>query len=731
MTLSIWRYSHLLLAITSSVFLLIASVTGVILALEPITHQAKGYAIQDWEEISLATTLRGLKESYDEVFTLEVESSGFVKASVLTADLENLDLYIDPRTGYQLGRVAKRPYIYSFSTNLHRSLFLKSTGRIFVGLISFFLFLIAITGICLLARRQGGFKRLLSKVRQEYFEMRYHVILSRWLFIPIVVVALTGVYLSAATFELLPDSRIQPREITTLQDSEIFDNVWEIPIFKEVKLEEVRRVDFPFSEDPEEYYQIALQDSEIKVNQQTGVIISRAIYPFVLLASRLSLVLHTGEGSVLWSFILLLTSASILFFMYSGFTIALRRRKKTKIEAAMTDADASEFIILAGSETGTTYDFAKRVYSALTRAGKSVFLTDLNSYVPFAKVRQLIILTSTYGKGEPPANARKFRTIFPAVDQKKEIGYSIIGFGSKDYPDYCRFAQDVEGLLAEQKGFRAILPLAMINKASFYELETWARQWSEQVGVPISVEPPQMKIEQGKQILLTVVERSELNVDQTFLLRLSPNRKIKFTSGDLLSIFPNDNTSARQFSIARIDTDILLSIKKRESGIVSTFLYGLKEGDNIRAAIEPNPHFHFPKNAASVILVGNGTGIAPFLGMIGSNKDADIRLYWGGRTMKSFEIYEESLKRSISQKSNFSIYKSFSREESKKYVQDLVAQDGDSFVKNFENGGTLMICGSLAMQHAVLDTLEILLNGSTSINLQMLEANGQIKMDCY
>jgi sulfite reductase (NADPH) flavoprotein alpha-component len=46
MTISIWRYSHFLLAAVSSLFLIIASVTGIILAIEPIAHKAKGYGIK-------------------------------------------------------------------------------------------------------------------------------------------------------------------------------------------------------------------------------------------------------------------------------------------------------------------------------------------------------------------------------------------------------------------------------------------------------------------------------------------------------------------------------------------------------------------------------------------------------------------------------------------------------------------------------------------------------------
>jgi sulfite reductase (NADPH) flavoprotein alpha-component len=39
MTISIWRYSHLALAISAALFILIASITGIILAFEPISEK--------------------------------------------------------------------------------------------------------------------------------------------------------------------------------------------------------------------------------------------------------------------------------------------------------------------------------------------------------------------------------------------------------------------------------------------------------------------------------------------------------------------------------------------------------------------------------------------------------------------------------------------------------------------------------------------------------------------
>lgn len=738
MTISIWRYSHLVLAAVSSLFLLMASITGVILAVEPITHQAEAYAVQDLDEVSLATAINRLKDNYDEVFSLEVESSGFVKASVLTEDFETLDVYINPKTGEQLGEVGTRPAIYSFATNLHRSLFLKSIGRFFVGMVSLLLFLITVTGMFLLAKRQGGIRKLFSKVQKEYFEMRYHVILSRWLFVPIVILALTGVYLSLEKFDLLPEVKVEYQENIASEEFETYESLGEIPFFKETTLSEVRKVDFPFSDDPEEYFYIALTDKEIKVNQETGIIESSAPYPFVKLASRLSLVLHTGEGSVLWSIVLLIASASLIFFMYSGFVMFIKRRKKVGVTSTIPDKDESEFIVLVGSETGSTYDFATRLYNALTNSGKKVYLSELNKYSTYAEAKHIIVLTSTYGEGEAPTNAWNFTDNFPDIQQPNHVQFAVVGFGSLEYPDYCQFAIDVDSLLETKEEFQRILPLYRINDENFTDFEKWIKRWNPLIDLSLEVKRPHKKRKKLKQIPFEVVDCTEMNQDDTFLLRLKPKRWTKFTSGDLLSIFPNETDIARQYSIAKIGKEILLSVKKHEFGKVSPYLSTLKKGDIFKAAIESNTHFHFPKKTSSAVLIANGTGIAPFLGMMDKNKKTPINLIWGSRTQQSSHIYDGYFENNITKSTNngkqeplLKTHRCFSREENKQYVQDLVRQHQDTIVESLENEGTLMICGSLSMQHDVLDILEKILKEKPEITLDMLLHKRQLRLDCY
>ena len=85
--------------------------------------------------------------------------------------------------------------------------------------------------------------------------------------------------------------------------------------------------------------------------------------------------------------------------------------------------------------------------------------------------------------------------------------------------------------------------------------------------------------------------------------------------GDLLGITPADGRE-RLYSIAKYREEIWLSVKLVAQGVVSNLLNDLPIGETLRAVIEPNPNFHFPKKAPQVVCIANGAGMAPFLGMI-------------------------------------------------------------------------------------------------------------------
>ena len=84
MTISIWRYSHFTLAISSSIFILLATVTGIVLAFEPISNQLKPYAITNADDIKLSEVITVLQDEYDEIVSVESTSESPSMSSAQT-----------------------------------------------------------------------------------------------------------------------------------------------------------------------------------------------------------------------------------------------------------------------------------------------------------------------------------------------------------------------------------------------------------------------------------------------------------------------------------------------------------------------------------------------------------------------------------------------------------------------------------------------------------------------
>ncbi|MDY0779376.1 PepSY domain-containing protein [Tenacibaculum sp. IB213877] len=726
-TLSIWRYSHLTMAISSSLFIIIASITGIILAFEPISNQLKPYAIHNSANITLATTISSLKNEYDEVITLKVDDHNFIEASVFTKEGKSDTFYINPTTGKKIASLEDRNPIFSWTTNFHRSLFLKSTGRFLVGFFSFLLFLIAVTGSILVIKRQGGITKFFTKVIKEDINQYYHVLLGRYTLIPIVIITLTGVFLSLGKFSLLPENKISHNfnlpETKTNKNISIAD----FSIFKNTKLNELTSLEFPFSDDEEDFFFLKLKNKEMYIHQYTGDIISSQNFSWTQILTHYSLILHTGKGTILWSVILMFSSFSILFFVYSGFAITINRRQKNSLLKNKYNKNAAEYILLVGSETGSTFSFANSLFNALLKAKKTVFIDSLNNYSNYGNAKHLVVLTSTYGDGTAPANANNFLTTLKNTQQSNSIEYSVIGFGSLAYTNYCKFATDVDLALHKLFSFKRALPIYKINNQSFTDFKQWGILWGKKNGIELELKQKLQK--QTKQQLFTVVEKTQLNTDDSFLIKLKPHKQTKFLSGDLLAITPKEDNLPRLYSIGKIDNCILLSIKKYSHGICSSYLNQLEINSTVLATIQANTSFHFPKKSKEVVLIANGTGIAPFLGMI-HEKDTAVKthLFWGGRTKASAEMYSKHLLKASENKQLTSLYIAYSQEQKEKmYVQDLLVKQENIIASALKNKGTIMICGSVAMMNDVIKVLE-------KISLEKLKKPlnfTQIKTDCY
>ena len=727
MTLSFWRYAHLALALFSSVFLLLASVTGIILAIDAAQEKTLPYKTANFDEITLGETLPVLKKTYPEITELSIDYNQFVILQAIDEDGNDINAYIDPKTGKTLGTSLKKNEFIKWVTGFHRSLFLHEAGRFFVGVISFLLFLISISGFVLVLKRQRGIRNFFSKVIREYFAQYYHVVLGRLALIPILIIALTGTYLSLERFNFfMGEEKAKPVK------TELSAEAKKTSIFKNTLLSEVKKIEFPFTDDPEEYYIIELKDREVEVNQVNGTVISEKHSPLTLQLSAVSLDLHTGRIHAVWAVILALACINILFFIYSGFAMTLKRRS-SRIKNKF-NANESSIILLVGSENGSSFRFANAILKQLNDHGHKAFITELNRFAVYPKAEHIIVFSSTHGLGDPPSNGTQFKALLRNQPQQQKIKFSVVGFGSKSYPDFCKFAVEIDQLLENQNWTERFLELQTVNDKSAVEFVKWVKLWSEKTGIVLATTPSLYNhVPKGLQKLMVLNKTPLSETEHTFILTLRASARTKFASGDLLAIYPANDSRERLYSIGNHSGNVQLVVKLHPNGLGSEFLNNLEAGSTIKARIINNKAFHFPVKAPKVVLISNGTGIAPFLGMIEQNKTkTETHLYCGFRmeteTVSGYKKFSDEM---IQKQKLTSFHLALSREAEHIYVMDLIKRDTAFFIDLLQHDGVIMICGSLAMQTDVEKILDELFLKNGIKSLSYYKQNNQLLTDCY
>lgn len=98
--------------------------------------------------------------------------------------------------------------------------------------------------------------------------------------------------------------------------------------------------------------------------------------------------------------------------------------------------------ILWGSQTGNSEGVAKKLMKSLKAGNYEPEIFDMGAYEKerLAKEKNLLIITSTYGDGEPPDNAADLHEYLMGenVPSLAGVNYSILALGDSEYPDYCQ-----------------------------------------------------------------------------------------------------------------------------------------------------------------------------------------------------------------------------------------------------------------------------------------------------
>lgn len=177
-----------------------------------------------------------------------------------------------------------------------------------------------------------------------------------------------------------------------------------------------------------------------------------------------------------------------------------------------------------------------------------------------------------------------------------------------------------------------------------------------------------------------------------------------------------------------------LSGDGRFKGVCSNYLLAQPAGSTVYANIRPTKAgFHLPDDDDSkpIIMIGPGTGIAPFRGFLQERairaskgaKCGPALLFFGCRHPDQDYLYRDELE-GYASSGAVDLHVAFSRKEKKKtYVQDLLREQRDTVWGLIENGAVIYVCGDGSrMEPDVRRTLSLIYSEENDTGAEAGEA---------
>ena len=183
---------------------------------------------------------------------------------------------------------------------------------------------------------------------------------------------------------------------------------------------------------------------------------------------------------------------------------------------------------------------------------------------------------------------------------------------------------------------------------------------------------------------------------------------------------------------------------KVKTGWCSQFLADFPVDETISFYIHKNQNFRLPESDKDIIMIGPGTGIAPFRSFL-AHRDvtgAEGRnwLFFGEQHFVSDFYYQTEIQEWLATGVLTKLDTAFSRDQKHKiYVQDRLKENAGEVFNWIENGAYLYVCGqkspmSADVENALLEIISAARNSDISeaqSYLENLASEGRYKKDVY
>ncbi len=496
--------------------------------------------------------------------------------------------------------------------------------------------------------------------------------------------------------------------------------------------------------------------------------------------------------------------------------------------------------VLYGSESGNAEKLASTIQKAAEKRNCKVKVVSMGDAkaADLKKSKNLLIVVSTWGEGDPPDAATDYCEEFMADGMPKLDGlkFSVCALGDTSYEHFCKIGIDFDTRLATLGGERIFdradcdvefqatfdtwlagaldaLPHAeaaapaqaamaatttTYDKANPYEAEILEKiilngtgTAKETLHVELSIEGSGLTYEPGDALgicpenrtadIEAVIAATGLQANASIggktladalttgfdITSLSPaiamkyngvvgdkkleaalaaDKKAEFKDWiwgrqlvDLLEAYPHKDWTPESFTsilrpLAPRLYSIASSIKKHEDqvdltiaavrynsyerdriGVCSCYVADDVEiGDKVKVYFHSNNNFRLPESDdTDIIMVGPGTGIAPFRAFVEERAAREAKgkswLFFGDQHFSYDFLYQLEWLDYLEDGSLTELSTAFSRDQKEKiYVQHRLLENGEAIWKSLENGAHLYVCGDASrmakdVQQALMD----------------------------
>lgn len=211
-------------------------------------------------------------------------------------------------------------------------------------------------------------------------------------------------------------------------------------------------------------------------------------------------------------------------------------------------------IIAYGSESGNAEQLAGKLNKLSCFDSVNLELVDLNQLQlqTLSTEDFVLVVTSTFGDGEPPGNADKFAEQLVTCDELPPFKYAIFALGDVAYANFCKFGQDIDFQFNNKGAIRAVNRVdADIDYHAFF------RQWigtvravfagDSQLGQTLHLKVTSYSEASPHQAIIRNVSRLNTSSSGVYHIELDINGSgMNYRAGDLLYVLPDNQPELLQ-----------------------------------------------------------------------------------------------------------------------------------------------------------------------------------------